>query len=651
VAIDELGPPAGWVMQESLAIPSGDDVRQRWQECCRELRVVQREYAINRAFDRGDHYLSWSSDLTDAVIRDFRTTDEERARTTVNLMRARRRSLTARLTASELAFNVRASSPDDRGMRRQRLNTQILESLRTSQQWEALRAKEVRYAMFGGVAAICWDWDPTWRNMPVVHDPQTGTLLPAPSVRLSALSIVEFGLEPGSPTQTDANWWIRVTGAPPKQVRNTYRLEWEPTPDAHTRSTPMARLLAGRRNDSPVAPNLCNVFVYYRRPTAFEPGCVVHYVNGKVVAAGPWPFPHEDRLNLYVFTCDDPDETWITDPWLSDARSPQMMYNDVRTTIREHAQRAANARIIAEEGSLDGEDVFSDAVAEVVFHQQGTPPPQWMKAPEVARWLVGEAERCANEINDLLSQPEIARGVAPGDRNSGTALALLAEKADGPLGPFARDQARGWGVVATNVLRTLRHHMVDGEQRQTVTHTSAGSPQPQVWTRDDIDADVEVLVPVETTEPRSFAAVRAQMIDLARTFPAMFESIDPSNFARMLGLSSVTSMLETMTGSTLTTWENERLFQGIVVVPDEWNDHGFHIAAHERERNSPTYELADPNIQRLIDAHIDAHKALAAEAMAKAMAQQAQLAAAKPPAISEAPGTEAPGQKDEPEDE
>lgn len=612
-------------------IPEASKVLELWNETRREVRVSEREYSLNRSFDVGDQYIRWDSTSLDAMIREYRTPADAETRTTVNLMRARRRSLTARLTASPLSFDVRASSNDADGLRKQRLADTVLRALWSGQQWEATRAQGVKYTMFGGNAAVCLEWDPSSLNGPPAVDPSTGIHTPAGGPKLSAMNIGEFGIEPGSRTQRDARWWLRRSLAPPEQVQATYGLAKPPPTDGYAKSTPMSKMLATRRGERSQPLNLTTVLAYYRRPTPLDPGCVVHYVGNEPVAQGPWPFPFADHLNVYVFSCDDPDETWITEPWLSDARPIQSMYNDVRTSIREHVQRASNARILVEEGSMDDPSIFDDTPSQILEYKTGTSAPKWMETAQVPRWMTGETDRLLGEINDVLSQPEVARGVAPGDRNSGAALALLAEKADGPLGPFARDQARGWSQLATDSIRTLHHHMQPGEMRQSTIYTDQNVPQRIEWNRDDIDENVEVTVPVEATEPRSFTAIRAQMLDLARTFPAMFANIDPSSMARTLGLGSIQSVLASADKTRqFVEWENDQMMSMVVVVPDGWHNHAAHIAIHEEYRNSSAYETADPQVQELVDAHIAAHKALAAKAAAEAMAaaqEQAMMAA------------------------
>lgn len=616
---------------DDLAAPDWGTVRRQWEDIEDELRVLRREYALNRAFDRGDHHIAWNTLTSSAVIREFATPADIQSRTTINKFRSRRRQLTARLTSSPLSKEVKLGTATDLGMRRARLAQQVLEAMAAPEagDWERTRAEEVLFTMKGGNAAVCWEWDANLADPPL--DPQsytaidqtTGLNMPCGGVRLTSLNILEFGLEPGTRRQQDARYWIRSYGATPEQVQATYRLDWKPKVDSMPSASPMSRLLMDRsggpgRNEQ----RLTQVTVYTRRPTPLEPGCVIHYVNSRIVAASPWPYPH-NTLNVYVFSCDDPDESWISDPFLSDLRQPQSMYNDVRTTIREHAQRAANARILVKSGSLDP-TAFTDTPGEVIEYDGDQP--NWMTPPEVSRWLVGEVSRLDEEINDLAGSPDVSRGVAPGDRNSGSALALLAEKADGPLGSFARDQARGWSVICTNVLRTLRHHMPEGQTRRTVIYGENNVPIAKSWTRDDIDPTVTVSVPVESTMPKSQAALRASLIDMQRSFPQVFQNIDGPTLARMLGMSDTKQVFQAVDpDDAFATWENEVMSSGEPVTPDVYNHHEKHLNRHERLRNSPAYEELADDIKQIVDEHIAAHHAMKQEAAMQAAQQQFEM--------------------------
>lgn len=637
--------PSAPPTKEELKVPAWGEVRKHWDDIQRELQVAVREYTLNRAFDRGDQYLEYNALTAEAYLREYRKQDEAQTRTTVNKFRSRRRATSARLLANPLGPEIRASSASEQGMRRQRISKHVVDAAAGAEadDWEQTRAEAMKYLLHGGVSAVCWEWDKDSDTPPLAEpvptDPVDGRPLPGGGPKLIAMNIAEFGVEAGSRRARDATFWIRSVAYPPEQVKRNYGLDWVPKADASGFMSPMARMIASRRGEMERDRlSLAMVTVFTRRPTRDAPGCVAHYVNGQLVAFSAWPYPHK-TLNLYVFSADDPDETWVVDPWVSDWRPVQAMYNDIRSTIREHAQRAANARILSKTGSLADPSVFTDETGEVVEYEDTKP--EWMAPPEIARWLVGEVQRLDDELNDLAGSPDVARGVAPGDRNSGSALALLAERADGPLGAIARDQSRGWSVITTMWLRTLRHHMPPGQLRESVVYGEHNMPMRRQWSRDDIDENVVALVPVESTTPKSMTALRAALVDMQRSFPQVFEKVDPGTLARMLGLPDVRQMLQIVDPDDyFASWENELLLTGEPVTPDEWHNHGVHRARHERLRNSPTYEEADDQIKHLIDQHIEAHdkivEELAAQAAERQMAQQqAQMAAGMPPPSEE----------------
>lgn len=625
-------------------------VQRWWSDIADELLVHRREMQLNEAFDRGDQHVTWNTATNQVTLRDL-VGKERFTRMSVNKMRARRRATTARLTSSPMSMEVRPGMATDSAMRNQRMAEHVLQAMGAPEadDWEGVRAQAVTATLFGGVAAVCWEWDPDSANPSLADDAtaptdmSSGFAMPCGGIRLTALSVHEFGLEAGSRRQQDAHFWIRQYGEPPEQVQATYGLKAKPRADAAALTSPMGFLLnGGRRHD-----NLTAITVVTKRPHKGNPGCVAHYVNGQCVSYTPWPYPHP-WLNLYVFRCDDPKtNTYLTDPWWSDLRQPQTAYNKVRKAISAHVDRAANARVIVPTGGVDL-DAFTDEAGEVVEYDE---EPKWMTPPEVARWLVGEVDRIDAEINDLAGSPDIARGVAPGDRNSGAALALLAEKADGPLGPFAADESRGWSVIATSSLRTLRHHMKDGERRQSTTYgPNGGVAFVRTWTRDDIDENVTVNVPLESVMPRSQTALRASLIEMHGAFPQAFEGLDGRTLAQITGLTSLRDMMTNLDpDQAFAEWENELMMAGEPVVPDEWHNHAVHLDRHERVRNSATYEMADEAIKAVFDDHIEAHHTIRQEQAQKAAQDQmAQMQAmgmpgGMPPGMPGAPHPDAEG--------
>jgi len=124
-------------------------------------------------------------------------------------------------------------------------------------------------------------------------------------------------------------------------------------------------------------------------------------------------------------------------------------------------------------------------------------------------------------------------------------------------------------------------------------------------------------------------------------FPQVFEGIDGSTLAKITGLSSLREMLSHLDhDAAFAEWENEMMMSGTVVVPQEHHNHAVHLERHERQRNSPSYEMASPLEQGIIDDHIAAHDKIREQMAAEAAAQEqgALMQAGVPPEMLAAAG-------------
>jgi hypothetical protein len=92
----------------------------------------------------------------------------------------------------------------------------------------------------------------------------------------------------------------------------------------------------------------------------------------------------------------------------------------------------------------------------------------------VQRWLSDAASTLAAELDDIMHTHATSRGEISGDRNSGLASAQVSEQDDSPLGVMSRDQAQGWGRVASMVLKLYEQNAI--EQRQSTVTTDRGVP-------------------------------------------------------------------------------------------------------------------------------------------------------------------------------
>lgn len=648
------------------AVPTATQIKDKWREVSDDMLAIRREFFLNSAFFHGEQWVRWDVEAATVNIIEFLSNQEGMARSTVNKLKPRMTSLLARLCQTPLEFQPRPEGIDSYAIQKARLAKQVLEVKAHRDQWAHTRRKLVRDVLLGGVAALATEPAFQYDDAPVI-DPATGDKMRVPSrpaPKLSNLSAVEFGLEPGTVDESDALWWIRNTTLTPAQAKRRYKLDVLPTADSDTAEGPMQRALRSTRRSSTAARG-CMVLVYYERPTDDTPGCVVHVLNDKVVQQGDWPFPFKE-LNVTVFTETEIGGTWKGDTRMNDARELQTQLNKAYTSINANLGRTDNTRLMVAEGSiLDGEDEFTGTAGEVIRYNpeisgRGA---YWLEAPQIPRWLREHIDNLESEMDDLFSTHAVSQGKQIGDRNSGLALSILAEKDETPLGLIAEDQQRGWQRVAEQVLMLERYlmEMVDAAtmpEGQTenadpmrVTDVlisdskgQVGEPKEVSWTAKDLPEHPVVFVPLDAVTPHSQAAVQDQMMKFAQAFPAMFAQFNPHQLGTILQVPDP-GIFARVSDPNIeeAEWENSMMANGadeMVVKVQLWQPHAIHIKYHNDFRATAGYRDADPEIQKFIDIHVEAHEKLLVEQSNENMAYQAsqQSGAAPQPPVGAAPG-------------
>lgn len=595
-------------------------VLERWRKGERELSEARRHYWMNVAFYDGHQWVVWDPNRN--FVRNFAANegpDATRVRLTINKIQERIDQLLGRMAQRNLVFEVLASESDDATIAGARLGESILEAGRRDQDWEAIREDSLFNCFMGGTSAVAVEWD-GGAGEELWIDSRTRAVVGTGDVKLVPLSVAEFCVEPGSRRWRDARYWVGLTLAPPAQVKAHYNLDFLPEADGNGAYSPLQReMLSSRGHD--VEDDLTCVYVMYERPNKLcEKGRRIAVVNGKAVVKGEWPFPWKDRLNIECFRQKKLPQRWYGSTIATAARGPQQAYNAVRSSIIETAKMAGNPRMMVPKGSLDEDTLLTDESGEIVEYwpEAGSNGPHYLEPPQLPRWLTAEPDRIEAELDGILYTHAVSRGVAPGDRNSGLALSILAEKNDTPLGPMARDQANGWGQLGSLVLKL--YEAKAKETRKAVVHTDRKVPQVLEWNGEKLRGQTTVNVPLDATVPQSRMATQAMLTNLAGSFPAFGQGIDQSTLARLLDLPGQQALQDAMPADVQRAmFENDRLSAGEPVLPEKWHDHGRHIAEHNRFRNTSGWESLPDDVKELFELHLQGHQRyLEEEAVAQA---------------------------------
>jgi hypothetical protein len=612
---------SGRTADERLA----DLVVDRWKRADQSLAEDRRHYWLNYAFYCGHQWIAW--DTRRNVVVNFSTVagdDTSRVRITANKMRERINQLLGRFTQRNLAFEGQPSASDDATINGARLGEAILEDQRTTQGWEGVREETVFNALMGATAAVVVEWD-TKATANLWVDSKTSDVKGEGNAKLIPLSIAEFSLQPGTRRAEDAVWWVGCTAVPPAQAKAKYGLKWTPDADASSSYSPLQRDMMHDRGVDRAA-DLCAVYVMYERPNpGSEEGRKVAVINGKVVAQGKWDFPFTDRLNIEVFHQQRLPMRWTGTTIVTDARPIQLIYNQALSSIVEAAKLCGNPRLLVPIGALDDETELTDEMGEIVRYYQEMGELKYLQAPDIPVWLRELPVQCEDMLDGILHTHAVSRGEAPGDRNSGLALSILAEKNDTPLGPMARSQANGWSSVGSMVLKLYEARA--SKKRQAVVRSEDGVANRMEWNGQRLQGQTTVLVPLDATLPASRTATHALLANLAAQFPQLAASLDTGNLLRVMDIPGTRILGEINDADVaFATRENHLMASGEPRVPRMWDDHAKHLAEHNRYRKSKSYDGLTDEGKEIFRLHLEGHQRMVEEELQN----QARLNALNP---------------------
>lgn len=632
--VDEARPPSGNIAEW---------VKGRWKRADNALAEQRRDYWLNLSFVEGDQWVMWH-DASRTVFEWPRERDSDRVRLTANRMQPNLVNLLAKLTKRNLTFEVQSNGADDASLGGARLGEHLLETERNDRHWEQVRRDELNACFLGGTSAVMVEWDPNLGEQLYV-DPESEESISEGNVVLSALSITEFTLEPGTRYWQDSRWVIACRAMPSAQVRDHYKLAWTPKADVQALSGPMQRRITGGFGS---LVDLTNVYTYYERPTNSGKGRWAVVVNEQTVLDKPWPFPF-DTLNLYPFRQVPLPKQWTGHTFLNDARSLQVAYNHAISMLQEHMKLAGNARLALPDNSGVEATDLSDLPGEIIpYDGMANAAPHWLEPPNLPRWLQDHTLRLESKLDDVMGVHNISRGVAPGDRNSGLALSVLAEQDESPTGLMAHDQADGWGYIGTLYLKLMQDKV--SEYRVATVASDAGVPAQRRWTGKMLNGQTRSTVPLDNVLPHSRAATQAWVTQFGPQFPQLFQGLNSAQLARLLDLPSPAMFAEAADADAAQAQrENMLMADGLIPslgdkpFPQPFDNHAVHIAEHNRFRKSREYYYAPDKVRNIVDMHIKAHEneALKEAAGQRAMNQTLPGSAAFPQA-HEPPGSMVP---------
>lgn len=585
------------------------NVCEMFSEAARDSIKATHEYWLNRAFVHGEQWL-FRNPSTNRLEEYPR--DDDRVRVTINRLLPASRTLMAKLLRRDLTFEVPPRDSDDANVKAAQKALAAITDVYVRHNWEEkLRVPLTWDSWYGGTAGMCVEWDPEAGDL-LDYSPD-GRPVGTGDTRESPLSVLEMFIEPGAPDAETARWWIRAQALPPGQVRDMFDMEEDPEADAQATLTPIQTQLLDLENGWDKPRKLTLVLTYYERPNQDnDKGCYAVVVGDKFVnGPHPWPFPFKDKLNLVVATETPVSRRWYGESVLSQARPIQVALNMSWSNVLEHMKNAGNARIMVPEETYDNVEEWTDTPAEIIQFNSSAPKPEYLVPPQMPQWWIDQPQRLEQEIDDLLSLQDVARGVAPPNIESGLGISILSENNDTPLASYSRSIARAFERLGHLVLKIYEDKVT--ETRTAVVPNRQGykmPPDAKSFSGKDLMGNCYVEIPDDAVIPRSRAASeqRAFMLWDRRIIQ------DPRELARMAEMPNALGFLEAIDPD-LARAERENYYMSIgrAAVPAEYDMHNTHIQAHNRFRKTATYEQLPDEAREHVDLHIQAHETMAAQ--------------------------------------
>ena len=582
------------------------DIRELYKMASRDLRLASQNYWLNVGFLSGYQWIFW-----DPVVEQPRDHPvDDRIRFVFNRMALNHRTLIANLMQRPMAYEVFPNGADDASAEAAYVSEEILYAQAFDHRWEHLREKNYANMLKGGTGIIGIDWD----------EDEDDTVE-------SALSIVEAAVEPGCYDPEKARWWIKVQVFHPEEVKAMFELKKTPPADATNGINPLAeRLFEGHLGVEKITP-LTMVLTYYERPNHLcEEGQVGVDVGGELVQELEWDFPWEDRLNMVVGTETLVEHQWYGETIYSQARTPQVALNMVKSNLSEHLRDAAVARLLVPHSALRTMEALNDIPGYMHPYPDGLRPPEWLSPPQLSAWIQGLQNDYIADIDDIMGVHDVSRGKAPVNLESGTALAILAELDGTPIGRILKEGAGQISRMASLNLQLLEAKAKD--KRLSVIETGDG-PVSIEWTGSDINGQYQARVPLESVIPRSRAAMQQMGMKLLE----MGQIKTLEEFTTFIEMPGRRNLLDTINRHVAKARrENAALTRGDVPLPATFDNHEAHIQEHNNFRTTPAYERLDPDQQEVVDLHVQAHATMASGALAGQVAR-----AEEHPALNQAP--------------
>jgi hypothetical protein len=472
-------------------------------------------------------------------------------------------------------------------------------------------------------------------------------------------------VDPSVEAPEDIKWSIEETPTDVDEIKETWGVEV--TPESNISIVQTFESVSSP-TDKKKYKNHAMVYDYWELP------CAKYPKGRRIVVAGDKELLKTDKpgLNPYIFFPAIPiPGCAVATGIVTDMTTPQKSYNIKRTAEARILEEMGNPMWLKPEGSVDDDELTNEIGGIVHYNPINSMKPERVQGSSVDAGWQNAMERDEADIEDISGAHEISQGATPKGNNTLGGLQLQVEQDETKLALLVQSYEDGIKIWGEKVLQLIKEHFPEEQQLSIVGEN--GQIEAFTFSGSDLTGG-EVVDVVPGSSMPTLKAVQDEKI-MAMWGAGMFNDPatglpDSRKVVRMLGESIAVeyfddteqdrnkALMENRTFMKL--FEDEQAVQllgqyqqqmqayqataqqaaaqGIdftqavpppqspVPLPPvrDFYDHETHIQVHNRFRKTQEYDELSPELQAIIDQHVDEHEqALMAPQIAQ---QQAEMA-------------------------
>lgn len=440
-------------------------------------------------------------------------------------------------------------------------------------------------------------------------------------VCIDVVSPFHFYPDPLATSMSELEWCIEEKVRSPDYVKQRYGVDLEPDTDIN--AGPMeARLAPSLMFGGGTQYKGVRVYEFWAKPSLSYPNgkrCV--WAQDTVLAEEDAPLdpcPYVMFSGLKV-----PNRFWPT-AITTQLRPLNVDLNKLKSQVAENAARLGNPSVLTSRqanvfyGGVPGERVeYDSTVSDAV--------PQFLQPPPMPQYVLDQEQKIIDAMTEISGQREVSNATVPTGVTAASAINLLQEADDTRIGPEIQDMEFALGQAGTKVARLRAKY--NSDERLIRIAGEDGNWDIFAFRGAMMGEEPTVECQAGSAMPRSKAAKQAaglEVLGLMFQYGMVPEQRDLRMFFRDYEVGALDRLFGGLTATERQIQaENRGLTQGEAMPINAFDVDEDHIDGHEEYQRSDRFRQLPPEIQQLIEMHVQAHRERVVQRVNAQMQEQA----------------------------